>query len=430
MKRSKVLTGNTVPNDASPAADRPAFPQALLDHVIAHYKQPSDLIGENGMLKQLTKAVFEAALNAEMNQHLGHARHGSIGNETGNVRNGHSAKTISGDFGEVDIAIPRDRDASFTPQLLPKHQRRVPGFDERILSLYARGLSTREIAAHLQEMLGVEVSPTLISAITDTVADEVRAWQSRPLDRLYPILYLDCLMVKTREAGSAANRAIYLAIGVNTDGQKEVLGLWTAASEGAKFWLSVVTELKNRGVEDILIACVDGLKGFPEAIEAVYPDAEVQLCIVHLVRNSLNWVSWKERKDVAADLRPIYTAATVDEAGTALDAFAARWDRQYPQIAKSWRAHWARVIPLFAYAPEIRKVIYTTNAIESVNFSLRKLIKARASFPNDEAAIKLLYLGLRNISQRWTMPIQNWKQAMSQLMIRFEKQFNHAWQNQ
>jgi putative transposase len=287
-------------------------------------------------------------------------------------------------------------------------------------------MSTREIAAHLQEMLGVEVSPTLISTITDTVADEVRAWQSRPLDRLYPILYLDCLMVKTREAGSAANRAVYLAIGVNTAGQKEVLGLWTAATEGAKFWLSVVTELKNRGVQDILIACVDGLKGFPEAIEAVYPACEVQLCIVHLVRNSLNWVSWKERKEVAADLRPVYTAATVDEASTALDAFALKWDRQYPQMAKSWRSNWARVIPFFAYAPEIRKAVYTTNAIESVNFSCRKLIKARGSFPNDEAAIKLLYLGLRNISQRWTMPIQNWKQAMSQFMIRFEKQFNQA----
>jgi putative transposase len=248
------------------AAERPAFPQALLDHVMANYKQPSDLIGENGMLKQLTQAVFEAALNAEMARHLGHARHGTASNATGSVRNGHSAKTITGDFGEVDIAIPRDRDANFAHLLLPKHQRRVPGFDERILSLYARGMSTREIAAYLQEMLVVEVSPTLISTITDTVADEVRAWQSRPLDRLYVIPYLDCLMVNTGAAGNAANRAIYLAIGVNTEGQKEVLGLWTVATEGAKFWLSVVIELKNRGVQDILIACVDGLKGFPEAI--------------------------------------------------------------------------------------------------------------------------------------------------------------------
>jgi putative transposase len=405
---------------------QPAIPQALLDHVMANYKKPADLIGENGMLKQLTKAVIEAALKAEMNQHLGHTRYAAVGNASGNVRNGQSAKTLTGEFGEIEIAVPRDREASFSPQLISKHQRRVPGFDERILSLYARGMSTREIAAHLQEMFGAEVSPALISAITDTVADEVRAWQSRPLDRLYPILYLDCLMLKTREAGSAANRAIYLAIGVNTDGIKEVLGLWTAPSEGAKFWLSVVTELKNRGVNDILIACVDGLKGFPEAIAAIYPHAEVQLCLVHLVRHSLAYVSWKQRKAVAADLRVVYTATSVDEAGAALDAFALKWDAPYPQIAKSWRNNWARVIPFFAYAPEIRKVIYTTNAIESVNFSLRKITKTRASFPNDEAAIKLLYLALRNISKRWTMPIQNWKQAMSQLMIRFEAQFNHA----
>lgn len=404
----------------------PAIPQALLDHVLANYKKPADLIGENGLLKQLTKAVVEAALNAEMAAHLGHDRHGAVGNASGNVRNGHSAKTITGEFGEVEIAVPRDREARFAPQLIGKHQRRFPGMDERILSLYARGMSTREIAAHLQEMFGAEVSPALISAITDTVADEVRAWQSRPLDRLYPILYLDCLMVKTREAGHSANRAIYLAIGVNTDGLKEVLGLWAAPTEGAKFWLSVVTDLKNRGVADILIACVDGLKGFPEAIETVYPNAEVQLCLVHLVRNSLNFVSWKQRKAVACDLRAIYTAATADAAAAALDQFAERWDHQYPQIAKSWRANWARIIPFFSYAPEIRKVIYTTNAIESVNFSLRKLIKTRGAFPTDEAAIKLLYLGLRNIARRWTMPIQNWKHAMSQLMIRFDKQFNPA----
>ena len=427
MRNTKVANDITAREQVQgDGSERPAFPQALLDHVMANYKKPADLIGENGMLKQLTKAVMEAALNAEMAQHLGHTRHGSVSNDTGNVRNGHSAKTISGEFGQVEITIPRDRDASFAPQLLPKHQRRMPGFDERILSLYARGMTTREIAAHLQEMFGTEVSPALISTITDTVADEVRAWQSRPLDTLYPIVYLDCLMVKTREAGSAANRAIYIAIGVNTEGQKEVLGLWAAPTEGAKFWLSVVTELKNRGVQDILIACVDGLKGFPEAIEAIYPAAQVQLCLVHLVRNSLKYVSWKQRKEVATDLRQIYTAATADDASHAVDALAVKWDAHYPQIARSWRGNWARVIPFFAYAPEIRKVIYTTNAIESVNYSLRKLIKARASFPNDDAAIKLLYLGLRNISQSWTMPIQNWKQAMSQFMIHFEKQFDHA----
>ena len=407
----------------------PALPlasQKLVEQLMAGYQTPADIMGENGLLRQITKAVFEAALKAEMSIHLGHDRHGTVVNSTGNVRNGESVKTVTCDFGEVEITVPRDRHASFEPKLIAKHQRRFPGIDDRILSLYARGMTTREIAAHLEEIFGAEVSPTLISTITDTVADEVKAWQARSLEAMYPIVYLDCLMVKTREAGAVANRAIYMAIGVNLEGQKEVLGLWSAATEGAKFWLAVVTELNNRGVKDILIACVDGLKGFPEAIEAVFPKTEVQLCIVHLVRNSLNFVSWKQRKEVAADLRKIYTATTEAEAQISLDQFAQKWDSQYPQIAKSWRNNWARVIPFFAYAPEIRKVIYTTNAIESVNFSLRKLIKNRASFPNDDAAIKLLYLGLRNIAKRWTMPIQNWKQAMSQLMIRFEDRFNPA----
>lgn len=415
MSRSKTVT--------------PALPlasQKLIEQLIAGYQTPADIMGENGLLKQITKAVFEAALKAEMAIHLGHDVHAAVVNASGNVRNGHSTKAVTGDFGEVEINVPRDRQSSFEPTLVPKHQRRFPGIDDRILSLYARGMSTREIAAHLEEIFGANVSPTLISTITDTVADEVKAWQARPLEAMYPVLYLDCLMVKTRESGTVTNRAIYMAIGVNTEGHKEVLGLWSAATEGAKFWLSVVTELKNRGVADILIACVDGLKGFPEAIEAVFPKAEVQLCIVHLVRNSLNFVSWKQRKEVAADLRVIYTASTEDEAGVALNSFATKWDKQYPQIAKSWRNNWARVIPFFAYAPEIRKIIYTTNAIESVNFSLRKLIKSRASFPNDDAAMKLLYLGLRNIAKRWTMPIQNWKQAISQLMIHFEDRFNPA----
>ena len=407
--------------DATAAAQ-----QELIDHVIAGYQKPADLIGENGLLKQLTKRIFEAALKAEMAEHLGHDKHAPVGNSAGNVRNGHSTKTVTGEFGEVEIAVPRDRSGSFEPQLIPKHQRRFPGFDERILSLYARGMTNREISAHLQEMFGAEISPSLISTITDTVADEVRVWQARALDALYPIIYLDCLMVKSRDHGSVGKRAIYLAIGINTEGMKEVLGLWSAPTEGAKFWLSVVTELKNRGVRDILIACVDGLKGFPEAIEAVFPHTEIQLCLVHLVRHSLNFVSWKQRKAVAGDLRAIYTAATEAEAVVALDAFAAKWDSQYPQIAKSWRANWARIIPFFAYAPEIRKVIYTTNAIESVNFSLRKLIKNRASFPTEEAAMKLIYLGLRNIAKRWTMPIQNWKPALSQLMIRFEERFNQT----
>jgi putative transposase len=397
--------------------------QRLVEAAMVDYKRPGQILGETGLLKQLTKAVLEAALRAEMTEHLGHAHHATVGNAQGNVRNGQSSKTISAEFGQVQIDVPRDREGSFAPQLVPKHQRRFSGIDERILSLYARGLSNREIGAHLQEMFDIEVSPALISTITDTVADEVRQWQSRPLDALYPIVYLDCLMVKTRESGAVSARAIYMAIGVNIEGHKEVLGLWVSANEGSKFWLSVATELKNRGVSDIFIACVDGLKGFPEAIEAVFPKTQVQLCIVHLVRNSLHYVSWKDRKALAADLRALYSAATVNAAELALDALATKWDCQYAQISKSWRANWARIIPLFDYPPEIRRVIYTTNAIESVNFSLRKVLKTRASFPNDEAAIKLIYLALRNIVQRWTMPVQNWKQAMSQFMIQFEQRF-------
>jgi putative transposase len=395
-------------------------------------------------LKQLTKALVERALDTELTAHLGHKRHDDVGNPAGNVRNGRTQKTITGEFGAVDIEIPRDRAGTFRPQLtgwpraIAKHQRRFSGFDERILSLYARGMSTREIEAHLMEMYGAEVSPTLISSITDAVNDEIKLWQSRPLDPCYAIVYLDCLMLKVRDAGSVSSRAVYLAVGVNLDGMKEVLGIWTAQTEGAKFWLAVITELKNRGVADILIACVDGLKGFPEAtgwpraIEAVFPHTEVQLCLVHLVRHSLKYVTWKEREAVAKDLKTIYSATTVDEAEVRLNEFAERWDDKYPTIAKSWRANWVRIIPLFAYSAEIRKAIYTTNAIESVNFSLRKLTKIRGSFPNDEAAVKLLYLGLRNITKRWTMaqghpvPIPNWKKALNQLMIKFEDRLTTA----
>lgn len=413
-------------------SDKKAISRELLDQLIADYKKPEDLIGEDGLLKQLTKALVERALDTELTAHLGHKRHDDVGNTAGNVRNGRTQKTITGDFGVVDIEIPRDRAGTFRPQLIGKHQRRFAGFDERILSLYARGMSTREIEAHLLEMYGAEVSPTLISSITDAVNDEIKLWQwpkatrSRPLDPCYAIVYLDCLMLKVRDSGSVSSRAVYLAVGVNLDGMKEVLGIWTAQTEGAKFWLAVITELKNRGVADILIACVDGLKGFPEAIEAVFPHTEVQLCLVHLVRHSLKYVTWKEREAVAKDLKTIYSATTVDEAEVRLNEFAERWDDKYPTITKSWRANWVRIIPLFAYSAEIRKAIYTTNAIESINFSLRKLTKIRGSFPNDEAAVKLLYLGLRNISKRWTMPIPNWKKALNQLMIKFEDRLTTA----
>jgi len=401
----------------------------LIDLLLADYQKPEDLIGENGILKQLTKAIVERALQAELAAHLGYAKHEAVANESGNSRNGSSAKTLKGDFGALPIEIPRDRDGSFEPQLITKHQTRWTGFDDKILSLYARGMTVREIQSHLEEMYGTEVSPTLISSVTDAVMDEVKAWQTRPLDLLYPIVYLDCIHAKVRDSGAVRVKAVYLALGVNLNGEKELLGLWVAQTEGAKFWLQVVTELKNRGVQDIFIACVDGLKGFPEAIETVFPKTAVQLCIVHMVRYSLNFVSWKLRKTVAADLRTIYQAATVEEAEMRLVEFDAKWGVDYPSIVQSWRRNWSRIVPFFDYPPEIRKVIYapkevplgdTTNAIESVNMSLRKVTKSRGSFPNDDALIKLYYLALRNISKKWTMPIQNWKAALNRFTILFD----------
>lgn len=392
----------------------------LIDSLLADYKKPEDLIGEHGLLKQLTKRLIERALEAEMAEHLGHGKHEPVANPAGNARNGRSKKTLKGEFGELPIEIPRDRLASFEPQLVPKHQTRWAGFDDKILSLYARGMSVREIKAHLEEMYGTEVSPTLISSVTDAVMDEVRTWQSRPLDALYPIVYLDCIHVKVRDNGTVRTKAVYLALGINLAGEKELLGIWIAQTEGAKFWLQVVTELKNRGVADIFIACVDGLKGFPEAIESVFPRTAIQLCIVHMVRYSLNYVSWKLRKDVAADLRAIYTAATSDEAERQLDAFDVKWGEAYPSISQSWRRNWTRITPFFDYPPEIRKVIYTTNAIESVNMSLRKVSKNRGSFPSDDAVLKLFYLALENISKKWTMPIRDWKAALNRFTIQFE----------
>jgi putative transposase len=393
-------------------------PQELLSGLLANYKKPEDLIGENGLLKQLTKLLVEKALDAELTEHLGHERNQAVSNARGNTRNGKSKKTLKGDFGELPIEVPRDRLGSFEPQLIPKHQTRWAGFDDKIISLYARGMTVREIQAHLEEMYGTEVSPGLISSVTDAVADEIKAWQARPLEPIYPIVYLDCIHVKVRE-GAVRVKAVYLAIGITMTGEKEVLGLWLAQTEGAKFWLQVVTELRNRGVQDIFIACIDGLKGFPDAIEAVFPKAVVQLCIVHMVRHSLNYVSWKRRKEVAADLRRIYTAATVEEAELMLGEFEARWDAEYLPIGQSWRRNWNRLTPFFDYPPEIRKVIYTTNAIESVNMSLRKLTKNRGSFPSDEALAKLFYLALRNISQKWTMPIRDWKAALTRFTIQF-----------
>ena len=392
----------------------------LIDNLLKDYKTPEEILGEGGLLKQLTKAVLERAMQAELTDHLGYEPHDASGDNSGNSRNGKSRKTLKGEFGHLPLEVPRDRNATFDPKIVPKGQTRFDGFDDKILSLYARGMTTREIQAHLEEIYQVEVSPALISSVTDAVVEEVRLWQNRPLDALYPILYLDALQVKVRDGAHIRNKAIYLAIGVNLSGIKEVLGLWVAQTEGAKFWLQVVTELKNRGVADIFIACVDGLKGFPEAIETVFPQAQVQLCIVHLVRHSLNYVGWKQRKEVASDLQTIYRAATREEAELRLSEFAEKWDAQFPTISRSWRTNWERITPFFAYPADIRKVIYTTNAIESVNMSLRKIIKTRGSFPTDEAALKLLYLALQNIARKWTMPIKEWKAALNRFAIIFE----------
>lgn len=392
----------------------------LIDELLKDYKNPEDIIGENGLLNEFTKRLLERAMAAELTHHVGYEKYDAAGQNSGNSRNGNSAKTLKGTFGTMPIEVPRDRNGTFEPQIIGKHQTRFTGFDDKIISLYARGLSTREIKQHIEEIYQVEMSPSLISSVTEEVIDEVRAWQNRQLDGVYPIVFLDALQYKVRDGGHVRNKAVYVAIGIDLNGMKEVLGLWIAQTEGAKFWLQVVTELKNRGMTDILIACVDGLKGFPEAIETVFPKTEVQLCIVHLVRHSLKYVGWKQRKEVAHDLKVIYTSATDVEAEIRLNEFADKWDSKYPLISKSWRANWARVIPFFAHPPEIRRVIYTTNVIESLNMSLRKVTKTRSSFPNDDAVLKLLYLALRNIQKRWSKPIPDWHAALNRFAIIYE----------
>ena len=384
----------------------------LVDELLKGYEKPEDIIGENGLLKRLTKSLLERALNAELTHHLGYEKHDPAGHHSGNSRNGNTSKTVKGEFGELVVETPRDRNGSFEPQILGKHQTRFDGFDDKILSMYARGMTTREIQGHLQEMYGVEVSPTLISDVTDAVLEEVKAWQNRPLEPIYGVVYLDALYVKMRHEGRVENRAVYVAIGIDLEGRKDVLGLWTSGNEGAKFWLAVLTELKNRGGKDVLIACVDGLKGFPQAIESVFPEARVQLCIVHMVRASLNYVNWKERKQVATDLKGIYRAANERQAAKELNDFIDRWGGKYQAIGKLWKDNWDRVTPFFDFPAEVRRIIYTTNAVESLHMSLRKIIKTRGSFPSEEAALKLLYLALRNVSNKWEA-VQYWKQALN-----------------
>lgn len=398
-----------------------AIRDELLEELLKEYKNPEDLVGKDGIIKELTKRLIEKAMDAEMTHHLGYEKHAPEGKHTGNSRNGKSTKTVKGDLGEVPIETPRDRNGSYEPQIIKKHQRRFDGFDDKIISMYARGMTTRDIQDHLQDIYGVEVSADLISTVTDAVVTEVKEWQSRPLEEIYPVMYLDAMVLKVRSEGRVVNKSVYLALGINLEGMKDVLGIWIEQTEGAKFWLKVMTELRNRGMKDTFIVCVDGLKGLPEAIEATFPQAEVQLCIVHMVRNSLRFVSWKERKNVAADLKTIYRAATEDEARMNLSGFADKWDAKFPTISRSWEANWQRLIPFFAYPEEIRTIMYTTNAIESLNNTLKKTIKNRASFPNDEAAVKLLYLSLKNVMKKWSMPVRNWSKALNQFAILYQE---------
>ncbi|EHU5190817.1 IS256 family transposase [Vibrio parahaemolyticus] len=378
-------------------------------------KTESDL---DDFRKMLTKVTVETALNVELDEHLGYEKHSP--KPSSNSRNGYTSKSIVTDDGEVPIDVPRDRESSFEPKLVRKHQTRFQSMDDKILSLYAKGMTTREIVATFKEMYDADVSPTLISKVTDSVLEQVVEWQSRPLDEVYPIVYLDCIVVKIRQDKQVINKAVYLALGVNMEGQKELLGMWLSEAEGAKFWLAVLTELQNRGVKDILIACVDGLKGFPDAINAAFPNTQIQLCIVHMVRNSVRYVPWKDYKAVAADLKKIYQSKTEDEALLALEQFSDKWDDKYPQISRSWTAHWNNLNTLFNYQEDIRRAIYTTNAIESLNSVIRKAIKKRKLFPTDESARKVIFLAIQDASKRWTMPIRNWRQALNRSMIMFE----------
>ena len=389
--------------------------EAFAKEAAKSIKTPDDLNQFSQMLKKIT---VEAALNAEMDEHLGYQKHSK--STSSNSRNGKTSKRIKTEDGEFELDTPRDREGSFEPQLVKKHQSRFTSMDDKILWLYAQGMSTRDIVNAFHEWYGADISPTLVSRVTSAVMEQVTEWQSRPLDAIYPIVYLDCLVVKIRQDKRVIKKSIYLALGINIDGHKELLGMWISENEGAKFWLSVLTELSQRGVEDILIACVDGLKGFPDAINTAYPQTHVQLCIVHMVRNSLKYVSWKDYKAVTADLKLIYRSSTEEEALLELERFAEKWDNQYPQIAKSWRANWDNLNTLFNYPEAIRKAIYTTNAIESLNSVIRRAIKKRKIFPNDDSARKMIYLAIKEASKKWTMPIRDWRNAMSRFIIEFE----------
>jgi putative transposase len=397
----------------------PTIRPELLEELLKGTKKPEDIFGPEGLLHRLKGALMQRILEAEMTEHLGFEPNDVEGRGSGNSRNGHTDKTVQTETGPVPIRVPRDRKGTFEPKLVPKHRRRLEGFDDKVLALYARGLSTRDIQEHLRELYGTDVAPDLISRVTESVLDEAKAWQQRPLEPVYPILYLDALFVSIREGSTVTKKAVYVALGMTLDGRRDVLGLWLQSTEGARFWLSVLTDLKNRGVEDVFFVCCDGLTGFPQAIEAAFPRAVVQTCIVHMIRASLRYVSYADRKKMVGDLRTIYGADTEEAALSALDAFDERWAGRYPTVSRLWRSRWPEVVPFLGYPKEIRKILYTTNIIESLNAQLRKVLRPKGHFPNDDAVLKILFLALQHAKLHWKQPI-HWKKALAHFAILFE----------
>jgi transposase-like protein len=394
-----------------------AIRKELLDELLKDYKGPDDFYGPEGIAKQLSKAIIERIMETELTEELGYEKSESGEKQTTNRRNGKTSKTLRTDHGPMEIEVPRDRDGEFEPKVIPKHQREWRGFDDKILSMYGLGLSTKAIQENIKDIYGVDISPELVSRVTDEVKGLVDEWRNRPLEPFYPVVFFDALRVNIRDEGHVSKKAVYLALAIRLDGQKEILGMWIEKNEGAKFWLGILNELKTRGVNDFLIAAVDGLTGFPDAINTVFPKTEVQLCMVHMVRNSVKYISYQDRKAITTDLKEIYLAPSDHAAEAALEKFAEKWDKKYPVISKSWRSRWNEVIPFMKFSPEIRKAVYTTNAIESINYNLQRNLKTRQSFPNDEAAMKLMFMILRRISKKWTMPIRNWGEALNQFAI-------------
>ncbi len=393
----------------------------LLDQIDFHGMTAEELAGENGLLKKLTSRFYSKVLDAEMDEHLGYKKNDNAGDNSGNSRNGYTRKTvITDDNDTIEVQVPRDRNSTFEPVIIPKHEKRTPLFNDQIISMYSFGMSTRDIQRHLQQVYGVEVSPETISNITESVMADVREWQNRPLEKSYPILFLDALRINSRQDGKNVNKALYVALAINWEGRKEVLGLWLADTEGAKFWMSVLTDIKNRGTEDILIACMDGLTGFPDAVKAVFPDTHIQHCIVHMIRNSTKFVSYKDLKAVCRDLKEVYSAINAESGHEALEEFGKKWNDKYPMIQASWERNWNDLTEFFNYPKDIRKAIYTTNAIESLNFSLRKVTRNKSSFPDDDSIYKVMYLAIKNASTRWTLSIKDWALAVNQFAILFD----------